>query len=440
MDPIAESHVRSPWNRKSVGFGGLLLTVGLALAGCGQGGGGAEESPTTSIASPADSASASTSGPPTAGSPTEAEPTRAEQGDASPSSLSQVEEQDRPFATEQVGTYDSPWALEFIPESQQLLITTITGDLILRDIDADAEVTVSGVPESVVAGQGGLGDVVLGPTFDQDGTVYLSWVERGDGGTGAVIGRATLERSEDTASLEDLEVIWEQEPKTSGAGHFSHRMAFSPDGQYLFVTSGDRQQMDPAQDLDSGLGKVLRLTPDGEPAPGNPFADRGGVSAEIWSYGHRNPLGLAFAPDGALWSSEMGPEGGDELNVILEGDNYGWPEASNGSHYGGAEIPDHTDDDDFTGPQAWWTPSVSPAGLMIYDGDLFPEYSGDAFVGALSGQALVHVELDGDRAVSGEIWDMGARIRDVAQAPDGSIWVIEDGQDASLLRLTPLAD
>lgn len=391
-----------------------LTVAGLGLVACGDGGDGAQDQPTTSVASP-------TSEDPSQESP----------------SFAEADEDELPFAVEEMGNYDSPWALEFLPNSEQLLITTITGDLILRETNGDRQITVDGVPEPVVQGQGGLGDIVLGPNFEQDRTVYLSWVEDGDGGTGAVIGRATLEQTENSASLGDLEVIWEQQPKTSGNGHFSHRMAFSPDGEHLYVSSGDRQKMEPAQDVDSGLGKILRITPGGDPAPGNPFADRGGVSQEIYSYGHRNPLGLAFAPDGTLWSSEMGPQGGDELNLIRAGENYGWPEASNGSHYGGDEIPDHSSDDEFTGPVAWWTPSVSPAGLMIYDGDTFPQFQGDAFMGALSGQALVHVQIDDDRAVAGEIWDMGSRIRDVAEAPDGSIWVVEDGDDAKLLRLTP---
>lgn len=417
----------------------VLLVLGFGLTSCGGGAGDAdtEDSPTTSVASPATAGS----GPESATEPaTDSAPADDEQTASEPApdpTFEQVDAQGRPFEIEDMGTYDSPWALEFLPDGEHLLLTTITGELILRDLDGSEEIAVDGVPDPVVAGQGGLGDIVLGPNFEDDGTVYLSWVDSGDGATGAVIGRATLEQSEDSASLADLEVIWEQDPKTSGTGHFAHRMAFSPDGEYLYVTSGDRQEMDPAQDLDSGLGKILRLTPDGDPAPDNPFADQGGVSAEIWSYGHRNPLGLAFAPDDELWSSEMGPEGGDELNLIQEGANYGWPEASNGSHYGGEDIPDHTADDDFTGPAAWWTPSVSPAGLMIYDGEMFSDFSGDAFMGALSGQALVHVRLDGDQAVSGEIWDMGARIRDVAQGPDGSIWVIEDGDGAGLLRLTP---
>ncbi|WP_246180366.1 PQQ-dependent sugar dehydrogenase [Kocuria coralli] len=412
----------------------VLMMTGLVLSACS---GADDESPATSTPSPSGSATASASETPSGTTTPSATETET---DAPPPEFATVDEADRPFAVEEVGAYDSPWALEFLPGTEQLLITTITGEMILRDLDGGREVDVEGLPDPVVAGQGGLGDIVVGPDFEDDRTVYLSWVEAGEGGTGAVIGRATLEESGDQASLQNLEVIWEQQPKASGDGHFSHRLAFSPDGEYLFVSSGDRQEMTPAQDLGSGLGKIMRLTPDGQPAPDNPFADEGGVSAEIWSYGHRNPLGLAFAPDGTLWASEMGPQGGDELNRIEEGGNYGWPEASNGSHYEGEEIPDHTDDDGFNSPEAWWTPSVSPAGLMIYDGEMFPDYSGDALIGALSGQALVHVDLDGDQAVAGEIYPMGNRIRDVAQAPDGSIWVLEDAGGANLLRLTPASD
>ena len=177
----------------------------------------------------------------------------------------------------------------------------------------------------VDAGQGGLGDVLPGPTYAEDAMVYLSWVEAGDGGTGAVVGRGRLDTSGDGPALEDLEVIWRQTPKVSGDGHFSHRLAFSPDGEHLFVSSGERQQGAPAQDTSNNLGSIVRLTLDGEPAPGNPMADEGGVTAQIWSWGHRNPLGLEFAPDGTLWSSEMGPEGGDELNLVEAGANYGWP-------------------------------------------------------------------------------------------------------------------
>lgn len=357
-------------------------------------------------------------------------------GASSTSTPAAVSDGDRPFAVEEVDAFDDPWAMTFLPGTGDLLVTERSGTLHLRDADTGDRVEVDGVPDVTVAGQGGLGDVVAGPTFEDDGTIYLSWVE-GDGGeSGAVVGRARLATSGDGASLQDLEVVW-QAPKVSGSGHFSHRIAVDPDGEHLFVSSGDRQKKDPAQDTSNTLGTIVRLTLDGEPAPGNPLADDPDAAPEIWSWGHRNPLGLEVAADGTLWSSEMGPEGGDELNVIEAGGNYGWPEASNGSDYGGGEIPDHADGDGFVAPKASWTPSISPGSLMIYTGDLFPEWTGDAFLGALSGEGLVHVDLDGSTAGDDEIFEMGERIRAVEQAPDGAIWLLEDEGSGRLLRLTP---
>lgn len=343
----------------------------------------------------------------------------------------------RPFVVTELDTFDEPWAMAFLPDGN-LLVTERGGSLHLRDVDGRT-VEVAGVPEVVHDGQGGLGDVMPSPAFAADRTVYLSWVEGGDGGTGAVVGRAKLAGSSEAPELTGLEVIWRQQPKTSGSGHFSHRLAFSPDGKYLFVSSGDRQKMDPAQDLDTDLGKILRLTPDGSPAPGNPWAERGGVAAGFWSMGHRNPLGLAFDPAGNLWSSEMGPKGGDELNPIEPGANYGWPLASDGSHYDGGEIPDHADGDGFAAPAASWNPSISPGSLMIYTGDAFPQWQGDAFLGALSGQALLRLELSGTAASEADRWDLGQRIREVEQAPDGTIWLLEDAPGGRLLRLAPPA-
>lgn len=344
---------------------------------------------------------------------------------------------DWPFAVEEVERYDEPWAMAFLPGSGDLLVTERSGVLHLRDADTGEQVEVSGVPDVVDAGQGGLGDVVPAPTYEDDGTIYLSWVEAGDGGTGAVVGRARLEADGGAASLADLEVVWRQVPKVEGDGHFSHRIAFSPDGQHLFITSGERQQGDPAQDTSNNLGSIVRLTPDGAPAPGNPLEDRGGVSAELWSWGHRNALGIQFAPDGTLWETEMGPEGGDELNVVEPGSNYGWPEVSNGSDYGGGEIPDHAEGDGYAAPAAWWNPSISPGSLLVYDGAMFPDWRGDALIGALSGEALVHVDLDGTTAGEQQVFDLGERVRAVDEAPDGAIWLLEDEGSGRLLRLTP---
>ncbi|MFT3875899.1 MAG: PQQ-dependent sugar dehydrogenase [Propioniciclava sp.] len=343
----------------------------------------------------------------------------------------------RPFAVTAQDQFGDPWAMSFLPGTRWLAVTERTGTLWLRDQDTGARVEVTGVPAVVAAGQGGLGDVVPAPGFAENGLLYLSWAERGDGGVGAAVGRARLVADGATAHLEGLSVIWRQAPKTDGSGHFSHRIAFSPDGAHLFVSSGDRQKMEPAQDLGTTLGTIVRLTPEGAPAPGNPFADRGGAAAEIWSYGHRNPLGLAFDTDGRLWSTEMGPQGGDELNLITPGANYGWPRASQGSHYGGRAIPDHAAGDGFIAPVAWWNPSVSPGSLLIYSGDRFPAWTGDAFVGALSGRALIRIDLDGERATIADTWDLAARIRAVAQAPDGSLWLLEDAPSGRLLRLDP---
>lgn len=344
------------------------------------------------------------------------------------------------FATTELASFDGPWAAAFLPGTDWLAVTEKGGTLKLRDMATGRIVEVDGVPEVLDEGQGGLGDVVPAPGFDGQGnrTLYLTWAEEGEDSTaGAVLGRGQLDVAGESATLTDLEVLWRQDPKVDGRGHYSHRIAFTPDGTHLFLSSGDRQAMTPAQDLGGTLGKVLRLDLDGRAAAGNPFAGRGGVSDQIWSYGHRNALGLAFDGEGRLWESEMGPQGGDEINLVEAGANHGWPNASNGSHYGGEDIPDHRDGDGYAAPKVWWTPSISPGSLMIYDGALFPQWRGDAFVGALSGEALIRIDLDGTNAVEGDQWPMGARIREVETGPDGAIYVLEDGGDGRLLRLAP---
>ena len=345
----------------------------------------------------------------------------------------------RPFQVQEIADFDEPWAMAFIPGTGQALITEKRGRLLLRS-EAGAVVEVAGVPRVDYGGQGGLGDVAFHPDFANNSYVYLSWIEAGDRGTrGAVVGRAKLVRADEAARLEGMQIIWRQEPKVDGGGHFSHRIAFSPDG-FLFITSGDRQKFDPAQDRNGNLGKVVRLTDAGGVPGDNPFYDRGRLTSQIWSLGHRNLLGIAFDANGQLWTNEMGPQGGDEVNRIERGANYGWPIVSNGSHYGGGDIPDHKTRPEFNAPEVWWTPSISPSSLMVYSGTLFPQWRGSAFVGALSGQSLIRLTLNGTAAAKADRWDMGARIREVEQGPDGAIWLLEDGGGGSnsrLLKLTP---
>lgn len=350
-----------------------------------------------------------------------------------------------PFTVREVAKFSTPWAMSFLPGSgvpltAMALITEKEGKLWLVDTATGKRQAVAGVPAVSVGGQGGLGDVVAHPGFAGNRRVYLSFVEAGAGKTkGAVLGYGRLVMGRGAPRIEGFKIIWRQAPKVEGNGHFSHRIAFGPDGM-LYLTSGDRQKFTPAQDMGGNLGKVLRLTPEGGPAPRNPWASRRGVAATFWSIGHRNALGIAFARDGRLWVSEMGPEGGDELNLVLPGRNYGWPRASNGSNYGGGDIPDHKPGDGFEPPRVFWTPSVSPGDLMIYSGNLFPRWKGDALVPALSGEALIRVDLNGARAVKADEWKMGARIRSVDEGPGGSVYVLEDGGRGSsgrLLRLEP---
>jgi glucose/arabinose dehydrogenase len=341
----------------------------------------------------------------------------------------------RPFKATPVAQFNEPWAMTFLPDGR-LLVTEKKGTL--RILNKDGTIGfITGTPRVAYGGQGGFGDVVLHPAFARNGLVYLSWAEPGPSGTkGSAVGRGRLVLEGNGGRIDNLQVIWRQEPKVTGDVHFSHRLAFSPDG-YLFVTSGERFKFTPAQSPVATLGKVVRLTDSGAVPPDNPFHDKGPIAAQVWTLGHRNGLGLAFDGRGQLWEVEMGPMGGDELNLIERGKNYGWPVVSNGDNYDGSPIPDHPTHPEFEAPKVWWNPSVSPASLMIYSGDLFPQWRGSAFIGALSGRALIRIALDGANARKADKWDMGARIRDVVQGPDGAIYVLEDGRDGRLLKLTP---
>ncbi|MBA3896196.1 MAG: PQQ-dependent sugar dehydrogenase [Sphingomonadaceae bacterium] len=369
-----------------------------------------------------------------------------------------------PFRIAVAGGFDDPWALAFLPGGA-MLVTEKSGKLLLRAADGSVR-AVAGVPPVDYDGQGGLLDVALSPDFAHDRFVYLTYAEPGRGGSSLALARARL--SDDESRLEGLQAIWRQEPKGHG-GQFGAIVVFSPDGRTLFLSSGERQRFTPAQDPDQAMGKILRLTPDGKPAPGNPQAGRTGATtvdlidppentgaakgaqsrrvaipapnltpAETWSTGHRNPYGLAFDAVGRLWETEMGPKGGDELNLIEPGKNYGWPNVSNGSNYDGSDIPDHHPGDGYEPPKLWWNPSVSPSSLVIYSGSLFPAWKGSGLIGALSGRALIRVTLDGATAKKAERWNLGRRIRFVAQGPDGAVWLLEDGDSGGrLLRLTP---
>ena len=347
-------------------------------------------------------------------------------------------EADPPFVASEFGRFNEPWAMTFLPDGR-LLVTEKAARLRLFNPDTRQTSEITGLPSVAYGGQGGLGDVILHPQFANNRYVYFSYAEVGPSSTrGAVVSRAllTLNGNGVGGSLSGMQVLWRQTPKVTGEGHYSHRIAFGGDGK-LWITSGDRQKFDPAQDLQQNLGKVIRLNDDGSVPADNPFAANGGVAAQVWTLGHRNLLGIAFDASGRLWTHEMGPAGGDELNLIERGTNYGWPIVSNGDHYDGQPIPDHPTRPEFNAPEAWWSPVIAPAGFIIYSGDLFPYFRGHGFIGGLASQALVRVRFDGAGASEYKRYPMGARIREVEQGPDGAIWVLEDGSNARLLKLTP---
>lgn len=340
----------------------------------------------------------------------------------------------------QMGEFEKPWAIEFAPGTDMLFVTEKGGVLKVMDTASGTSATVTGAPQVAFGGQGGFGDIAFLPSeagASVDGrTIYLSWAEMGEDGEtrGAVVGKATLAcPAMDNCALEGLEVIWRQSPKVEGRGHYSHRITFSPDESHMYIASGDRQKMTPAQDKTNTLGSIVRLNLDGTPAEGNPFAAEGGVTAQIWSYGHRNVLGMDFDAQGRLWDIEHGPAGGDELNLVEAGANYGWPTRSYGEHYNGDPITDHSDDDGFNKPAIWWTPVIAPGDMQFYTGDMFADWQGDALIAGLSSQAIVRVEIEGENAVEAARYPIEGRVRSLDIASDGSIWVATD--EGKVLRL-----
>jgi glucose/arabinose dehydrogenase len=329
---------------------------------------------------------------------------------------------------------DHPWGLEFLPDGR-MLVTERAGRMRVITADGRTLPPLKGLPAVHAVGQGGLLDVALAPDFAASRLVYFCYAEAGDGGAGTALGRGRL--SSDDTALEAVQVIFRQQPKVSGPNHFGCRIAFAPDGR-LFLTLGERFKFAPAQDLMSHLGKVVRLNPDGTVPADNPFVGRGDARPEIWSYGHRNPQGAAIQPGtGALWISEFGPRGGDELNLPEKGRNYGWPLVSWGDHYSGEPIPKPPSRPDLAPPAYYWNPAISPSGISFYTGDLFPAWRGSLLLGGLSSQALIRAAVDGNRVTGEERIPLNARIRDVKPGPDGAIYLLTDKDSGEILRLTP---
>jgi glucose/arabinose dehydrogenase len=381
----------------------------------------------------------------------------------------QKPEPDLPFTLTKVAEFKLPWRIAFLPDSR-MLVTEKVGPVWL--VTQKGEKTpVDNVPAVLWQGQGGMLGVFVSPQYATDHNVYLTYAEPGEetGTSGLALARAKLTLGQNTASLDGLQVLWRDMPKGKG-GQFGAQIAFSPDGKYLFLTVGDRQRMTPAQDPNTAVGKILRLTLDGKPAPGNPMAGKTGAASvplinpprdtdaaktapnvstytfpgqnlapsETWSSGHRTPYGLAFAPDGRLWEVEHGPRGGDELNLIERGKNYGWPLVSYAVNYNGVPIPSPDTRADLTKPVIYWTPIIAPGNLTFYNGAMFPQWRGSALMSGIATQTLNRITFDGKGgATPAERWAVGHRLRDVEVGPDGALWLLEDSNPGGLFRVTP---
>ena len=378
----------------------------------------------------------------------------------------QAPEASNPFVMTQVASFNLPWRIAFLPDGR-MLITEKVGPVWL--VTQNGEKTpIANVPAVVAQGQGGMLGVFLSPHYASDHFVYLTYSEPNEGGSSLALARARLALGAGTASLEDLKVIW-HDPVGGKGGQFGAQVAFAPDGKSLFLTVGDRQRFVPAQDPNQPVGKILHLTLDGRPAPGNPNAGKVGAASvpvidpakdseaaktapvvrtytfpgpnltpsEVWSTGHRTPYGLAFAPDGRLWEVEHGPRGGDELNLIEPGKNYGWPLVEYAPNYDGVPIPSPDTRPDLTKPVLYWTPVIAPGNLIFYKGKMFPQWNGSALVSGMGTQSLSRIVIDGPTAQRSADLAVGHRIRDVEVGPDGALWMLEDANPGALYRVTP---
>jgi glucose/arabinose dehydrogenase len=375
---------------------------------------------------------------------------------------------EKPFAVTKVTEFNLPWRVAFLPDGR-MLVTEKAGKVFLVTQQGQ-KTEVTGVPAVQFGGQNGLLGIYASPTHKKDRGVYLTYSEPGeDAATSSLaLAHATLDVSGNIPALNGLRVIWRDPIKGKG-GQVGAAIAFSPDKKLLYLTAGERQRFTPAQDPNQPTGKILRLTLDGKPAMGNPMAGKTGAStvdvidpprntegaktaspirtytftgpnltpAETWSSGHRTPYGLAFAPDGKLWEVEHGPRGGDELNLIEPGRNYGWPLVAYAANYDGVPIPHPDTRPDLAKPVIYWNPVIAPGNIMFYSGNLFPQWKDSAFVSGMGSRSLNRIVVTGATASPAERWEVGFRARDVAQAPDGALWLLEDSASGGLYRLAP---